>query len=214
VYIGPFYLEYWHLGLIAAGLAALGWFVMGFLVPITGTWERVDEDVIASRPERITLVQFGPFVRGRRMMKGGFQEFSGYVTGRSVTIGRIDHGKAMIMSQGFPEAIAEEVDGTLTARLKLTLSQDARALFGTFAPRRSTSRSTPPRSPAAPSRSRRSAATSSCLDRSWTPSSSRRPRARRRPPPAARFAVPSDAINPPFVPKTAGELCLELFLEG
>lgn len=136
MYIGPFYLEYWHLGLIGVGLAVLGWFVMGFLVPITGTWERVDEDVVASRPERITLVQFGPFVRGRRMMKGGFQEFSGYVTGRSVTIGRIDHGKAMIMSQGFPEAIAEEVDGTLTARLKLTLSQDARALFGTFAPQK------------------------------------------------------------------------------
>lgn len=136
MYLGPFYLEYWHLGLILAGVVVLGWFLMGFLVPITGTWERVDEDVVASRPERITLVQFGPFVRGRRMMKGGFQEFSGYVTGRSVTIGRIDHGKAMIMSQGFPEAIADEVDGTLTARLKLTLSKDARALFGTFTPQK------------------------------------------------------------------------------
>lgn len=136
MYLGPLYLEYWHLGLIAIGLLALGWFVMGFLIPITGTWERVDEDVAIGRPERITLVQFGPFVRGRRMMKGGFQEFSGYVTGRSVTVGRIDHGKAMIMAQGFPEAIAEEVDGTLTARLKLTLSKDAKALFGTFAPQK------------------------------------------------------------------------------
>jgi hypothetical protein len=60
VYIGPFYLEYWHLGLIAAGLAALGWFVMGFLVPITGTWERVDEDVIASRPSASRSCSSGP----------------------------------------------------------------------------------------------------------------------------------------------------------
>jgi hypothetical protein len=148
------------------------------------------------------------------MMKGGFQEFSGYVTGRSVTIGRIDHGKAMIMSQGFPKAIAEEVDGTLTARLKLTLSQDARALFGTFAPQKIDFTFHPPkitsRAFQEPSFRRYKLVSRQVLDTS----SSRRPRARRRPPRAARFAVPSDAINPPFAPKTAGELCLELFLEG
>jgi len=136
LYLGPFYFEIWHLILIGVGVLLLAWFMLGFLRPVTGTWERVDEDVQQGRVERITLVQFGPFVRGRRMMKGGFQEYSGYLTGRSVTIGRIDHGKAMIMSQGFPDAIAEEIDGTLTARMKLTLSRDGRAIFGTFTPQK------------------------------------------------------------------------------
>lgn len=134
--IGPFQLEYWHLGLITIGLVALAWFCWGFFVPVTGTWERVDEDVPNGRVERITLVQFGPFVRGRRMMKGGFQEFTGVLRGRSILLGRVDHGKSMLMAQGFPEQIAEEIDGSLTARFRLTLSQDGRAIFGTFSPQR------------------------------------------------------------------------------
>lgn len=134
--IGPLQLEYWHLILIAIAAVALLWFLWGFLVPVTGTWERVDEDVPNGKVERITLVQFGPFVRGRRMMKGGFQEFSGILNGRSILLGRIDHGKAMLMEQGFPEAIADEIDGSLTARLRMTLSQDGKAIFGTFSPQK------------------------------------------------------------------------------
>ncbi len=130
--IGPFQLEPWHLGLIAVGLVALGWFVSGFLVRVTGTWERVDEDVQSGRVERITLVQFGPFVRGRRMMKGGFQEFSGTLSGRNLRLARLDHGKAMLMAQGFPDWVAEAIDGTATARFRLTLSRDGRVIFGTF----------------------------------------------------------------------------------
>jgi hypothetical protein len=112
------------------------WFLWGFLVPVTGTWERVDEDTPSGRVERITLVQFGPFVRGRRMMKGGFQEFSGILRGRSILLGRIDHGKAMLIGQGFPEPIADEIDGSLTARLRMTLSRDGTAIFGTFTPQK------------------------------------------------------------------------------
>lgn len=134
--IGPFQLEYWHIGLLIIAGVALLWFLWGFMVPVTGTWERVDEDVPSGKVERITLVQFGPFVRGRRMMKGGFQEFSGILSGRSILLARIDHGKAMIMSQGFPEAIAQEIEGSMTAKLRLTLSQDGKAIFGTFAPQK------------------------------------------------------------------------------
>ncbi|MFO0727029.1 MAG: hypothetical protein U1E65_24830 [Myxococcota bacterium] len=136
VRIGPFQLEGWHLGLIAVAGVVLLWFLYGLLVRVSGTWERVDEDVQSGKVERITIVQFGPFVRGRRMMKGGFQEFSGVMRGRSMVLGRIDHGKAMLIGQGFPEKIAEEIDGSLTARLRLTLSQDGRAIFGTFSPQK------------------------------------------------------------------------------
>ena len=134
--VGPFQLEFWHLGLIAIGVIALGWFLYGLTVRVSGTWERVDEDVPYGKVERITFVQFGPFVRGRRMMKGGFQEFSGLMRGRSMALGRIDHGRAMLIGQGFPEKIAEEIDGSLTARLRLTLSQDGKAIFGTFSPQK------------------------------------------------------------------------------
>jgi hypothetical protein len=134
--IGPFQLEPWHLLVLGVFGIALLWFLWGFLIPVTGTWERVDEDVPSGKVERITLVQFGPFIRGRRMMKGGFQEFTGVLRGRSIVLGRIDHGKAMLMAQGFPETIAEEIDGSLTARLRMTLSQDGTVIFGTFAPQK------------------------------------------------------------------------------
>ncbi|MBI2377367.1 MAG: hypothetical protein HYV07_25420 [Deltaproteobacteria bacterium] len=134
--LGPIQLEGWHLLLIFLALMALAWFVWGFLVPITGTWERVDEDRKPGTVERITLVQFGPFVRGRRKMKGGFQEYSGYLRGRSITIRRRDHGVPFVVSQGFPEGVAKYVDGTVTAILRLTLSADGTVIHGTFTPQK------------------------------------------------------------------------------
>ncbi|MBI4817526.1 MAG: hypothetical protein HY791_14795 [Deltaproteobacteria bacterium] len=134
--IGPFQLEGWHLLIIFAALMAFVWFAWGFLVPITGTWERVDEDKRPGVVERITLVQFGPFIRGRRKMKGGFQEYSGFLRGRSITIRRRDHGVPFIVSQGFPEGVAKDVDGTVTAILRLTLSADGTVIHGTFTPQK------------------------------------------------------------------------------
>lgn len=134
--IGPLQLETWHLALIAVALIALLWFLGGFLVPVTGTWERVDEDLKTGAVERITLVQFGPIVRGRRIMRGGFQEFSGFLSGRSVSLVRRDHGLAMIVGQGFPEPIAKAIDGTVTARLRMTVSADGKAIHGTFEPQK------------------------------------------------------------------------------
>lgn len=134
--IGPIELETWHLILIGIGALFLFWVIRGFLVRITGTWERVDEGLKPGQVERITLVQFGPFVRGRRMMKGGFQEYTGLLQGRGMFMTRRDHGQEMILRQGFPKEIASEIDGTVTAKLRLTLSADGSAIFGTFTPQK------------------------------------------------------------------------------
>lgn len=132
--IGPFLLAWWHILLILVGLAVLAWFLVGLFTRVTGTWERVDED--ARNQERISLVQFGPFVRGRRLMRGGFQEFTGILQGRSMTMTRRDHGRPMLADQGFPETIAAEIDGSITAAMRLTLSADGQVLHGTFTPQK------------------------------------------------------------------------------
>jgi hypothetical protein len=134
--VGPFDLESWHIVLLAIGAVFLLWIVRGFLVRVTGTWERVDEGLRPGQVERITLVQFGPFVRGRRMMKGGFQEYTGILRGRGMIMTRRDHGAEMIINQGFPKEISTEIDGTVTAKLRLTLSADGTAIFGTFTPQK------------------------------------------------------------------------------
>jgi hypothetical protein len=136
VVIGPFALESWHILLIAIGAAVAFWLIRGFMIRVTGTWERVDEGLRPGQVERITLVQFGPFVRGRRMMKGGFQEFTGLLRGRGLVMTRRDHGAEMIINQGFPKEISSEIDGTVTAKLRLTLSADGQAIFGTFTPQK------------------------------------------------------------------------------
>lgn len=133
---GPFAFELWHILLAAVGLVALAWVVRGFLIRIQGTWERVDEDAPAGEPEMVYFAQLGPFVRGRRMMQGGFQEYTGIMRGRTVFMTRRDHGPTMIRNQGFPQEVVSEIDGTVTARLRLTLSADGRALFGTFTPQK------------------------------------------------------------------------------
>ena len=134
--VGPFAFEPWHLILMGIGFLFAIWVVRGFTVRVTGTWERVDEGLRPGQVERITLVQFGPFVRGRRMMRGGFQEFTGLLRGRGLIMTRRDHGAEMIISQGFPKEISAEIDGTITAKLRLTLSADGQAIFGTFTPQK------------------------------------------------------------------------------
>lgn len=143
--VGPFHLEVWHLVILAFLAGFLLWMLIGFLTPVTGTWERVDEDVAPGRVERITLVQFGPFVRGRRMMKGGFQEYNGLLRGRSLAMTRADHGQQMITNQGFPPEVAREIDGSVTARLALTLSADRTVIHGTFTPQKIEFTYTPPK---------------------------------------------------------------------
>ncbi|MEQ9497071.1 MAG: hypothetical protein RIT81_09430 [Deltaproteobacteria bacterium] len=134
--LGPIELAFWHLLLIGVGVAILVWIVRGFTIRVAGTWTRVDEGLGGGKPERITLVQFGPFVRGRRLMRGGFQEYTGILRGRTIFMTRRDHGQELIVSQGFPKELVPEIDGTVTAKLRLTLSADGRAIFGTFTPQK------------------------------------------------------------------------------
>lgn len=136
VRFGPFELAFWQLLILLGLLGVVIWIVRGFLIRVQGTWERVDEGLVPGQSERITLVQFGPFVRGRRLVKGGFQEFTGLLRGRTIFMTRRDHGSELIISQGFPKELVSEIDGTVTARLRLTLSADARAIFGTFTPQK------------------------------------------------------------------------------
>ena len=134
--LGPVQLEAWHilLLLVAVGLAV--WIIRGFMVRVSGTWQRVDEGVPRGQIEMLSLVQFGPFVRGRRMMKGGFQEYTGLLRGRTIFMTRRDHGQELLKAQGFPEAVIPEIDGTVTAKLRMTLSADGSAIFGTFTPQK------------------------------------------------------------------------------
>lgn len=130
---GPIQLSPLQLVALLAVLGAAFWFVRALFLPLGGSWERVDD---AGASEQIHLVQFGPFVRGRRVVSGGFQEFAGILRGRTVFLTRRDYGAAMITAQGFPPAIATKIDGTITARLRLTLSAEGDALFGTFSPQK------------------------------------------------------------------------------
>lgn len=134
--VGPIELETWHLVLIAIAAVFMIWVIRGFMVRVTGTWERCDEGLRPGQVERLTLVQFGPFVRGRRLMKGGFQEYTGLLHGRGLGMTRRDHGPEMIIGQGFPKEVAAEIDGSVTAKLRLTLSADGEAIFGTFTPQK------------------------------------------------------------------------------
>lgn len=134
--IGPIELEFWHLLLIAAFALVGLWVLRGFMTRVSGTWERIDEGVRTGQPETITLVQFGPFIRGRRMMNGGFQELTGFLQGRMLRIDRRDHGREMLIGQGFPQEIAAEIDGTVTAKMRLTLSADGKVIFGEFTPQK------------------------------------------------------------------------------
>jgi hypothetical protein len=81
------------------------------------------------------LAQLGPFVTGRRDVIGGHQEFSGYLVGRSMRMVRRDHGVESLTALGFPEGIAKQLDGEVTARLKLRVV-DGMFLEGVFIPQK------------------------------------------------------------------------------
>ncbi len=124
--------------LATLGASAALWIVASFVTRIAGTWERVltdDEIEEGQRPERMELAQLGPFVTGRRDVTGGHQEFSGYLLGRSLRMVRRDHGVDSLTALGFPEGIAKQLDGEVTARLKLRIVEGV-YLEGVFIPQK------------------------------------------------------------------------------
>lgn len=125
---------------IAGTLGALGlWLLSTFIWRVTGTWERVltdDERAEGAKKERITFGQLGPFVTGRRDVKGGYQEYSGLMFGPRLTLTRRDHGLKALTSMGFPEGVAKKLDGEVMARLKLSLTDGGLYLSGSFEPQK------------------------------------------------------------------------------
>ena len=123
-------------GLLASGAL---WIVASYVFSMAGTWERVlrdDEVAEGNRTERITLAQIGPFVTGRRDIPGGHQELSGFSLGRSLSLTRRDHGVQSLVALGFPQPIAKQLDGEVTARLKLNLTGGGTTLEGVFIPQK------------------------------------------------------------------------------
>jgi hypothetical protein len=125
---------------VVGTLGALGlWVLSTFIWRVTGTWERElsdDDRAEGAKKEKITFGQLGPFVTGRREVKGGYQEYSGVMFGRSVTLTRRDHGVKALAAMGFPDGVAQKLDGEVMARLKLSLEDSGLYLVGTFEPQK------------------------------------------------------------------------------
>ncbi len=121
---------------LGGGLAALT--AASFVFRVAGVWERTvssAEREAGARPERITLAQLGPLVTGRRDVVGGHQEYSGFLIGSKLRLTRRDHGVKALIGMGFPEPIAQRLDGEVTAKLELDL-RDGVVLSGTFTPQK------------------------------------------------------------------------------
>lgn len=132
----------------ALGAGAVLWLVLSFVFRVTGTWERVmspEELADGARSERVTLGQLGPFVTGRRDVAGGYQEFSGLLVGRRLTLHRRDHGVRALLAMGFPEPVAARLDGEVMARLRLTVTHGGLELLGSFEPQKVEFTHQPPR---------------------------------------------------------------------
>jgi hypothetical protein len=126
-----------------AGLSLLG----SLIFNVSGTWERVPEEGTDpnARLERLTLGQLGPFVRGRRDIAGGWQEYSGLMWGRRVKLTRRDFGVEALKRQNFPEVLAHKLDGDVFAELRLSLTDGGFTLTGTFTPQKIDFLLAPPR---------------------------------------------------------------------
>jgi hypothetical protein len=131
---------------LAAGVSL--WALSALLFRVGGTWERVlsdDEKAVGTHAERITLAQLGPLVKGRRDVVGGYQEFSGFVFGRSVRLTRRDHGASALAAQGFPDAVAKQLDGEVMAKMNMRLTEGGTHLAGEFLPQKVEFTHRPPR---------------------------------------------------------------------
>ena len=122
---------------IVTSFASL-WVLLSFLVRISGIWVQEDERGQGGRRGQDTeleLAQLGPWVTGRREVPGGIQEFSGFLIGKTVRLKRRDRGIDFLVHSGFPEPIARQVDGDVSAKLVLRLEDGGTRLVGAFVPR-------------------------------------------------------------------------------
>lgn len=117
--------------------AVAGWLLLAWIFRVTGTWERVltaEEHEEGMRAERVTFGQLGPFVTGRRDVAGGYQQYSGMLVGSRLSLTRRDYGKQALTRMGFPEGVADKLEGEVMAHLKLRVVDSGLFLEGTFEP--------------------------------------------------------------------------------
>lgn len=134
--------------LVGMAVGASLWALSALFFRVSGTWERVlsDEDKAAgARAERMTLAQIGPLVKGRRDVAGGYQEYSGYVMGRTLRMVRRDHGVESLAAQGFPETVAKQLDGEVMAKMRFRRAEAGTVLVGEFLPQKVEFTHRPPR---------------------------------------------------------------------
>lgn len=112
------------------GTLLFGWVLFPLFVPVHGIYRRTDVE----EEEYLELVQFGPIISGKRNVDGGNQLYSGFQTFWWLKLKRRDYGLPALIAQGFPEIIAKKINGTITARLKL--SRSGRVLRGTLIPQK------------------------------------------------------------------------------
>jgi hypothetical protein len=134
---------YWLLVLL--GLVFVASVVVRLLLKKTGVWERMDNASQIAARERIRLAQFGCFVMGTRVVVGGQQNFMGLAFGPHLWMRRRDFGLPFLTSEGFPEAVARQVEGQIMAGYRLQISGDRNFLEGVFVPYRVEFSSEPPR---------------------------------------------------------------------
>jgi hypothetical protein len=118
--------------LIAAGvaLAALLFVVIrSYLRSVRGVWVQEEEEGWLE----ILIDHAGPFASGRCYVEGGHYEYTGLWTGGSLRVRRRDHGQQLLQSKGFPEQIAQKLEGAVMAKFSLRLT-DPDTLSGFFYP--------------------------------------------------------------------------------
>lgn len=131
---------------VLVALAVLS-LLASFIWNVSGTWERVPDEgqPRGARPERLVLGQFGPFVRGRRDVPGGWQEYAGLMFGPGVKLTRRDFGVDALKRNNFPEVLAQKLSGDVFAELRVSLTEGGTELSGTFKPQKIDFLLAPPR---------------------------------------------------------------------
>jgi len=103
---------------IAAGVVLLALLIVvlrSYMKSIRGVWVQDEGDGWLE----IMLDHAGPFVSGRCYVEGGHYEYTGLWTGGSVRLRRRDFGQQLLQSKGFPELIAQKLEGTVMAKFSM-----------------------------------------------------------------------------------------------
>ncbi len=104
--------DIWRMAVLALfGLVAVAWFLGGIFTPVAGRWR--DDD-----GAEITLTQFGPRLRGRAELKGGFQIFRGWALWGHIRLQRADWGIVHLTALGFSAEQAGHIEGRVTGNLE------------------------------------------------------------------------------------------------